>query len=85
MVTKVSFFGPASVHAMMYREYLSLHNGVWLIGVCTLFVAGIVLGQMLFKRNELEPIHISPGVGMFMLAGWPFAVVGASALGGFFR
>ena len=68
-----------------YDTFLSLHNGVWLVGVCTLIVAGIILAPMLFRRNNIDPIHINPGAGMFMLAAWPFAMVGASALDGFLR
>ena len=60
---------------------LSLDFSIWLVGVSTLFLAGVILLQML--RGRLTPFEVSPGVGLFMFAGWPIAVVGLTVLGGF--
>ena len=58
----------------------SLDYGIWLVGVITLFLAGVVLLQML--RGRLTPFEVSPGAGLFMFASWPIAVVGLTVLAG---
>ena len=60
---------------------LYLDYGIWLVGVSTLFLAGVVLLQMM--RGRLTPFEVSPGIGLFVFASWPIAVVVLPVLAGF--